>query len=203
VLGTAQLQSNVFSLFSSRSPPSKGEPIGRPHYDNSSYSLPSASMKHSSSPNESNQNISDLLKSRACGDLLMTQSAEWWNSHLLLPFSLYPRTLVIAGTLSLMNGIGPSTSDGTVQLEETKLPIPPSIETELKKSISSSSSSSPTSSGRYVTNGPLGCTHISFHAQHSILLAHPGVIRASLKFLLTGTAEERKGEENIFLKQEK
>lgn len=121
----------------------------------------------------------------ACGDLLMTHPPAWFRSHIPLPRCLYPKTLVIAGTMSLLHGVAPTTSDGTITFAETKLPEP----REEEGVDAPSELFVPSSPDSVVSPGPAGSQHMSFHAQHSLLLAHPGVIAASIKFLQTGRAD--------------
>ena len=121
----------------------------------------------------------------------MTHPAVWFRTVFpQLPRALYPRTLVIAGTFAMLKGgFRPTTTDGTITFEETKLPTPPnernnSVEGEIEEE----ESDQPQPSG-VVSQGPAGSFHMSFHAQHSLLLVHPGVIAASINFLQTGSAE--------------
>lgn len=137
---------------------------------------------------------SELL---ACGDVLMTHPASWFRRHVPLPRALYPRTLVIAGTMSLLQGVAPQPSDGTILFEETKLP-----ETSAPHQHGHTHGGGggepeappippfqPRTSASPVSAGPAGSQHMSFHAQHSFLLAHPGVMDAALRFLQTGRAD--------------
>jgi hypothetical protein len=123
----------------------------------------------------------------ACGDLLMTHPPAWFRTHIPLPRALYPRTLVIAGTMSLLQGITPQSSDGTITFAETKLPDP--ITDAKEDAQPSDEVFVPSSSSSVVSGGPCGSQHMSFHAQHSLLLTHPGVIAATMRFLETGRAD--------------
>lgn len=125
----------------------------------------------------------------SCGDLLMTRPPEWFRTHIPLPRSLYPRTLVIAGTLSLMQGFAPATSDGTVQFAETKLPDPIDQDTNAQQADTDEEVFTPSSTDSPVSPGPCGSQHMSFHAQHSLLLTHAGVIAAAIRFIQTGRAD--------------
>lgn len=176
--------------------PSGSEPVAQA--SSSDGSAPSDESTYVSYPPTSSRSAAptrSLLPSPcflACGDLLMSQSADWFRTHLPLPRTLYPRTLVIAGTMSLLQGLTPQASDGTITFEETKLPPPlPSDEVESSSDAGSLSTSSdaatpPSSLPRGVHAGPCGSRHVSFHAQHSLLLAHPGVISTTLHYVLSG-----------------
>lgn len=132
--------------------------------------------------------LSDVL---ACGDLLMTHPPSWFHTHLPLPRSLYPRTLVIAGTFAVLKML-PAPSDGTITFEETLLPAPvDSSPEEQAQNAGYAAAAAAAASARShsVVAGPLGSSHMSFHAPHSALVAHPGVIAATLQYLRTGNAE--------------
>ena len=178
----------------------------------------SVSSSRSSSAPVAPAPLPDVL---ACGDLLMSHPASWFHRNILLPRCLYPRTLVIAGTMSLSEMFLPAPSDGTVRLEETYLPQPPPPPGEEEtgaadtaphnrqsNGVAASASNgtevaassvpvvgpvpTPIPSSRFVCAGPAGSSHMSFHAMHSLLVAHPGVIAAALKFIQTGNAEPEK-----------
>jgi len=145
--------------------------------------------------------LSDVL---ACGEFLMSRDPAWFTSHYPIPPSLYPRILVIAGTLSLTGSvILPKPNDGTIAMEETYLPHPSEAEKNgddndedaVDSNLGSSASAAfraVASSARWsypdspVSLGPAGSLHMSFHTQHSLLIAHPGVIAAALQFIQTG-----------------
>jgi hypothetical protein len=186
-----------------------------------SSSFPSSSSSSSSSSSLSagstvasaaSAPLPDVL---ACGDLMMTRSPEWFCTHLALPRVLYPRTLVIAGTFGIANLL-PRPHDGTIALEETILPPPleegnrswssvhfhshadehaaatTAARADAAFASAAQSAHSPPSSPRRVSASTCGSSHMSFHAPHSALVAHPGVIHSSLQFLLTGDAEPKR-----------
>lgn len=127
----------------------------------------------------------------ACGDLLMSHPASWFHTHLPLPRALYPRTLVIAGTFAVLRML-PAPNDGTITFEETLLPAPVDATAEERAQnagYAAAAVAAASARKHAVVAGPLGSSHMSFHAPHSALVAHPGVIAATLQYLRTGNAE--------------